>query len=162
MKTLLKNIVTCIGGGFVLSILQIIFQPKSKYITTFLKENLIIIIITLLAINMVNIGIILTKLVEISNKSINETKPSFEKTRKSLYFSIIEQIALIFIAFIIFLLPESNIFILSDVYKCYQPIIDMTIDTIIIACFIYDILILYDISKDIFIIIDHIINNKLD
>ena len=63
MKLTLKNILASIGFSFVL--IQFQYYVNSEYITSFLKENLITIIVSLLAVNTATTGIVLTKIREL-------------------------------------------------------------------------------------------------
>jgi hypothetical protein len=142
MKEILKHILIAIGVGF----LNIVFQGLvgSNYIITFLKQNLITIILALMAINTTTLGIVLTKIRELIDKKGTDT---FTKSKKQMFISINEQIILVIIASILFILSDSPI-----VYTNIN--IKLLIDVGCISVFIYDLLILYDTSKSIFIVID--------
>lgn len=143
MKLTLKNILASIGFSFVL--IQFQYYVNSEYITSFLKENLITIIVSLLAVNTATTGIVLTKIRELIDNSQN--KISFTNSKNEMKKSIIEQIVLVILALFFLTLTGSGL-IKNSIQL--QQIIDIFCCTI----FIYDLFILYDTSKSVFIIID--------
>ncbi|EMB20016.1 hypothetical protein [Treponema denticola] len=143
MKLTLKNILASIGFSFVL--IQFQYYVNSEYITSFLKENLITIIVSLLAVNTATTGIVLTKIRELIDNSQN--KISFTNSKNEMKKSIIEQIVLVILALFFLTLTGSGL-IKNSIQL--QQIIDIFCCTI----FIYDLFILYDTAKSVFIIID--------
>jgi len=142
MKNLFKNIFISIGIAFLLEQLQIIL--KTNYLIIFLEQNLVSLLIALLAINTASLGIILSKIRELLDKN---NKISFDKTRKEMLKSIQEQIILIFLSLILLM------FINSDILKNNLQVLQ-TLETIVVACFVYSILILFDTAKSVFIILN--------
>jgi len=140
----LQKILTAFG----ISCILIFFQNllKSTYMIDFLDENLITILIALLAINLTTLSIVLTKIRELIDKN-NLPNGIFENTQKEILFSIKEQIALIFLSLLFF------IFLKSEFGKQYISI-QLAAEVLITSCFVYGIMILYDTAKSIFIIID--------
>ncbi|MBK9284744.1 MAG: hypothetical protein IPM51_10565 [Sphingobacteriaceae bacterium] len=118
---------------------------ESNFIAEFLKSNLIIILLTLLAINTATVSILLSKLKEISEKHKDF---NFEESYGSLKSSLTEQIVLICFGFIVLILADSKII---QAKLPYQEIIFNTLNT---AIFIYSVDILRDTGKAIFIIVD--------
>ena len=142
MKNLFKNIFISIGIAFLLEQLQIIL--KTNYLIIFLEQNLVSLLIALLAINTASLGIILSKIRELLDKN---NKISFDKTKKEMLKSIQEQIILIFLSLILLM------FINSDILKNNLQVLQ-SLETIVVACFVYAILILFDTAKSVFIILN--------
>jgi hypothetical protein len=117
---------------------------ESSYLMDFLDENLITILIALLAINTTTSSIVMTKLQEI----IKRHKCDFKDTLTQLKISIIEQ--LIFIASAL----TALILINSQPILEYHHFIRPSLESFIIAVFIASIHNLYDTASSIFVIID--------
>ena len=141
---IIKNIFFSIGIAYVLIVLQNYFQ--SKYIIDFLDKNIITIIIALLAINLTTLSIVLSKIRELIDQH-NINISVFKNTQDEILLSIKEQIILIFISFI------TLTIITSEWLKLHTDYSDV-FNTLLISCFVYTILILYDTAKSIFIIIN--------
>ncbi|AEF81718.1 hypothetical protein [Leadbettera azotonutricia] len=150
MKNIVIHILISIGFSFLIVQFQKIMD--SQYLTEYLKGNLITIIIALLAINTATLGIILSRIREIIN---NLKQDYFINTKKQMLSSITEQIILVIISIIFFIINDSNWLIKNSEYR-------ELIDTFCISLFIYDLIILYDTSKSIFIIVNFKNNNKAD
>ena len=103
MKHIVKNICTAI----IISTFFIYLQSSltSTYISNFLKSNLITIIISLLAINIATTGIVLGKMKDIVDNTKNKTL--FVKSKKEMQISIIEQVVLIVLAFMVLTFSDS-------------------------------------------------------
>lgn len=142
MKHIIKNICTAI----IISTFFIYLQSSltSTYISNFLKSNLITIIISLLAINIATTGIVLGKMKDIVDNTKNKTL--FVKSKKEMQISIIEQVVLIVLAFMVLTFSDSP-FIQN------MQILRNILDICCLAIFVYDTIILYDSSKSIFIIL---------
>ena len=142
MKHIVKNICTAI----IISTFFIYLQSSltSTYISNFLKSNLITIIISLLAINIATTGIVLGKMKDIVDNTKNKTL--FVKSKKEMQISIIEQVVLIVLAFMVLTFSDSP-FIQN------MQILRNILDICCLAIFVYDTIILYDSSKSIFIIL---------
>lgn len=143
LKSTIKNILAAIGFSFVF--IQFQHYIHSEYVSIFLKENLITIIISLLAVNTATTGIVLTKIRELIDNSKN--KISFINSKKEMKKSIIEQIVLVVLALFFLTLTDSD-FVKNSMQL--QQIIDVADCSI----FIYDLFILYDTAKSVFVIID--------
>ncbi|RAX57260.1 hypothetical protein CCZ01_06695 [Helicobacter monodelphidis] len=141
----IKNIFMSLGIGFLFSILQQILD--SYFLIKFLENNLITILVALLAINSATLGIILTKIREIIDK--NPEKADFSSTKKEMVISINEQIVLIVFSALSLTLHNSELHII----KC-NPYIQLSFETLIFSCFIYAILILSDTAKSVFVLLD--------
>lgn len=117
----------------------------NEYITEFLKHNLVTILIALLAINSTSMGVVLSKVREIADRL--QRNGCFSATKSEMQKSISEQIWLIFISLILFLLSDSRF--LQD--HAYLPEL---IDVLIISSLAYAIIILRDTSRSVFIILE--------
>jgi hypothetical protein len=144
---ILKNILISIALSFIIIQFQMFLQ--SDYIVSFLKQNLITLILALMAINTTTLSIVLTKIRELIDKTNYDT---FNSTKKEMILSIKEQIVLVVTSIIIFIVSDSNWLKLNLQYK-------QLIDTFCVTIFVYDLWILFDTSKSIFILLDF--NKKL-
>lgn len=144
MTCIIKNIFISIGLGFI--ILQIQNAIGSKYVILFLKENLVTLLVALVAINSATLGIVLTKIRDLLDK--NGNNGDFDKTKREMSLSIKEQIALIGISLILLLINDSK-------WLSNNTSATSFIEVIIIGCFCYALLILYDNAKSVFVILDY-------
>jgi hypothetical protein len=133
-----------LGVAFVLASMQTFFE--STFITQFLKQNLVTLLVALLAINCTTMGIVLSKIKEIIN--ISRENGAFNRTKKEMIKSVNEQIGLIVLSLLLLLIQDSkwlnNYLWLSNI-----------IQILIMACFVFGITILYDTAKSVFVIIDY-------
>lgn len=142
MKGITKNILFSIGGAWILSQGQIAFG--SGYIMRFLEENLVSLLIALLAINSASLGIVLSKIRELMDSEPNGH--SFEKTKNAMLFSIREQIVLIFVSLILLMMNDSA---WSKEHLDWAGFVEIAV----FSCFTYAMLILYDAARSIFVIL---------
>lgn len=142
--SIVKNILISLAIGFIFAILENIFC--TQVLTTFLKNNLITILIALLAINSATLSIVLTKIREIMEQ--HRDKADFTLTRKEMLFSIYEQVVLIFIFAVVLIICSSKIF--DD----FSISVQLFLNSMLIGNFIYGVLILLDTAKSIFVILD--------
>ena len=140
----LKNIFAFLAIAFVLNILS--NSIESSFFSSFLNENVIIILVTLLAINTATSGLIISKLHELAEKN----GANFNNSYNSLKNSLKEQIIIIIICSISLILRNSKLL------ETQIPFHFMIFDTIILATFIYSLDILYDTGKSIFLIVNSI------
>lgn len=137
------HIAVSFGIGFLFYFFQKILG--STFLIEFLKQNLITIMLALLAINTTTLSIVLTKIREL----IDNTKiDTFNKTKSSMLSSIIEQIVLVVLSLILFIILDS-VWIIGKIN------IELFIHVTCIAVFIYDIQILYDTCKSVFVILSY-------
>ena len=141
---MLKNILTSLVTAYFL----IKFQAwlHSDYLVTFLENNLVSLLIALLAINTASLSIILSKIREILDKT-NKTD-AFNKTRYHMKQSLAEQIVLVFLS-LLFLMAKNSAWI----NKSYPSLISV-LEILTTACFIYAIMILHDTAKSVFLILE--------
>lgn len=143
-NNILMNILLSIGGGYLLSQLQILLG--TTYLTAFLKQNLITLLVALIAINSATLSIVLTKIRELVDK--NNTLGAFDRTKKQMILSINEQVALIIISMILLLIQDSTFVKQSSEYGTL-------LNVLIIGCFMYAVHILHDTAKSVFVILDY-------
>lgn len=135
-RTLIASCV-CIVLGLATGIVSRLL--KSTYLSTFLEANLIVLLIALLAINTTTMGVVMTKLRELSNSAA-----SFRRTADAMRWSMGEQVALIVLA-ILFLLAKKSGVILEHV-----PYADFASEVLLLSIFFYSIQILYDTACSVF------------
>jgi len=138
------NIFLSIGVGYLFTQLQIILE--TKFLINFLQNNLITLLVALIAINSATLSIVLTKIRELIDKS--ESNIDFSNTKKQMILSINEQITLIAVSMIFLMLLDSS-FIKNN------PDYISLIHTFIIGCFVYAVRVLYDTAKSVFVILDY-------
>lgn len=145
IKQVLTNILIALGIGYLCQLLQSFCQ--SEFLLTFLKANLITLLIALLAINSGTMGIVLTKIRELIDKA-GAGSETFQATKNEMLLSIKEQIALIIISVVLLTIADSEIIkqskLLSDIYP-----------VLLFSLFSYSIINLYDTAKSVLIIIDY-------
>lgn len=124
---------------------------ESSFYKDFLKTNLILLLVALLAINATTISIIVGKLKDITT---NEPSANFENTTKALRSSITEQVILIIIASIFQVASDST------KIRSLVPLSDILIQSILISIFIYAIYIMYDTAHAAFLLLDKNIENR--
>jgi hypothetical protein len=139
----LRTSTMSIGVGFLAQVFQSSLQ--TNYLNVFLSENLITILIALLAINSTTLGIVLTKIRDLVEKHGNAH--CFNTTKQQMILSIREQVALIVFAIIFLTIVSSP---LINLYGNLMIFFDSTV----IALFTYAIFVLYDTAKGVLIIID--------
>lgn len=116
----------------------------SSYIAEFLKDNIVNIQIGLLAINAATLGIVLTKLRDLVEKGVEAS--AFENTRREMLLSVKEQVALIAAALVILSVASAT--------KLPIVIAPVLLDALLLTCFIYSLMILYDTAKSVFVVLD--------
>ncbi len=132
-----------IGIGFLAQILQ--SSLETNYLNNFLSQNLITILIALLAINSATLGIVLTKIRDLVERHGNAQ--CFNSTKKQMILSIKEQIVLIVFSVIFLTVVSSRLISGHENLK-------MLFNTTVIAIFAYALFVLYDTAKGVLIIID--------
>lgn len=142
METI-KNIAVC----FIISLGLYMFSNfiQSEYLMKFIEQNLILMLVALLAINSATIGMILGKIKEICDKYDGA---DFSQTAKQLKISIIEQVVLIVTGTIFLILKGSQI--IQEINTILK-ILDIGLITITV----YSIYILYDTANAVFVIVDY-------
>lgn len=132
------------GVGFLAQFIQGLLG--STYLDTFLKDNLINLLVALLAVNSATMGIVLTKIRDLVDKKGNGGT-SFNDTKNQMLLSVKEQVALIAVGLFLLTLSESKTIVaVSDV--------DKLIKSILCSIFVYAMIVLYDTAKGVLIIVD--------
>jgi hypothetical protein len=143
-NNIIFNILLSIGAGYLLAELQSFLG--TTYLTNFLKQNLITLLVALIAINSATLSIVLTKVRELLDKSGQQG--AFGNTKKQMILSVNEQVVLIVVAMLLLIVQDSD-FIKSHVeYVTF-------LNVLIIGCFIYALRILHDTAKSVFVILDY-------
>lgn len=143
-NNIIFNILLSIGAGYLLTELQSFLG--TSYLTSFLKQNLITLLVALIAINSATLSIVLTKVRELLDKSGQQG--AFTNTKKQMILSVNEQVVLIVVAMLLLIVQDSD-FIKSHVeYVTF-------LNVLIIGCFVYALRILHDTAKSVFVILDY-------
>lgn len=142
-NSFILNIFLSIGGGFLLTELQLLLN--TSIFTDFLKNNLVMLLVALIAINSATLSIVLTKIRELMDKHVNA---NFSATKSQMILSINEQIILIFFSIMLIIVGEASSIKSNEHLK-------ILVDVLICASFIYGIRILYDTAKSVFVILDY-------
>lgn len=115
----------------------------STFVSDFLNGNLFMLIVALLAINIASIGVVASRLYDLKEKH----DVSFQRTARSMRYSILEQIGLLFV------LVMSGIIKTSPCVLQQWPLISTINDVIVIAVFIWAITVLYDTTNSILVLL---------
>lgn len=138
-----KAALMCIGLGCAAQLFQHALQ--SNFINKFLQEDLLNMLVALFAINTATIGLLLTRIRDIAERS--QSGSTFAVTRAQCLLSVREQLALIILALLLLTIAES---------PCIEPrgSLRFGIDALLVAVFAYAILVLYDTAKAVFVLVD--------
>jgi hypothetical protein len=132
-----------IGAGCIAQL--ILHQVQSDAIFLFLKSNITNIQIALLAINAATLGIVLTKIRELMDKT--NQRAEFESTKNEMILSIKEQMWLIGASLLIIALDSAK-----------NPPFALTTEVwqaALISSFIYSMIVLYDTAKSVFVLLEY-------
>ncbi|WP_082820310.1 hypothetical protein [Desulfuromonas sp. DDH964] len=143
ISQVLKTSIMSIGLGFLAQIFQ--SSLNTEYLNKFLEQNLITILIALLAINSATLGIVLTKIRDLVEKYGNAS--CFNNIKNHMVLSVKEQICLIIVSIIFLTLLSSN------KISCFSDL-KLLLDSITVGIFAYSLFVLYDTAKSVLIIID--------
>ena len=143
IKSIIDSLWKSVTIGFVME--RANMWLGSQFLYVFFENNLITILIALLAINAATMGIVLTKISDL----VAQAKSSFvfSRTKKHMLLSIQEQIFLIVIGIILLSVKSS---------PKINSIDDLTVycNVGLSAVFVYALLILYDTAKSIFVLLN--------
>ncbi len=143
MKEHLKNI------SFILvvssSVVFFCNYLETQFLFLYLSNNLISLLLTLLAINTATLGLIASKM-----QDIVVSKPDFNFTRtiNEMKISLLEQIILICISILTLILQSSKIIIYNNK--------DLVSNIILVGVLVYSINILWDTGKGVFVVIEEL------
>ena len=116
----------------------------SNVLDRYLTEQLITVLIALLAINTTTSGVVMTKLKEISDARGG----NFSLTIKELKSSVTEQLIFIILAVIILVLRGSGVVLAS------HPWADLILEVALVAVFVAALYTLFDTARSIFVILE--------
>lgn len=136
-----KNISLFLVIGLIVTLLSNWLQ--SDFIFTFLSQNLITLLIALVAINTTTTSVVLTKIREIADT----LGGNFTSTAKEMKVSIAEQVILIILAVIVQVIGASSLI------QTGYPLITHISNVLLIAIFSYSIYILHDTANSVFVIL---------
>lgn len=145
IKQVFTTTLIALGIGYLCQVLQSVCE--SQYLNNFLKNNLITLLIALLAINSATMGIVLTKIRELIDRA-GAGSEVFQATKDEMLLSIKEQIALIIISVVLLTFGDT---LISKQTEDLQKIYSVAL----CAIFAYSIINLYDTAKSVLIIIDY-------
>jgi len=117
----------------------------TAYMGQFLKGNLLTLLVALLAINLTTMGVVLMKLKEI--EQAHQRKGLFVKSKSEMLSSVKQQIALISISAIT--LMTQAVPALSGASQA-----QFAANAILVAVFVYALIVLYDTAKSVFSLLD--------
>lgn len=136
-------VLASLGTGLLIQLFQI--QLGTTYINRFLENNLITILVALLAINSATTGIILSKIRDLVENHGNPE--AFSATKSQMTLSIKEQIGLIICAVILLTVADASIVVSRSDLQLF-------LSTATIAVFVYGLHILYDTAMGVMAILD--------
>lgn len=142
---LVKNISFYIIISFIICLLSNYLE--SNFLFKYLQDNIIGILLTLLAINTATLGLIASKIQDMLEKHPNI---SFKNTTKEMKFSLSEQVSLIGVSVVSLIILNSRIIQFDNK--------EFLLNVILVSVLIYSIDILWDTGKSVFVIIDEIEN----
>ena len=144
MSDLLKQI--CVD--IVLAGMAVFFSSvlHSEFLTKFLDQNLIVLLLALTAINGSTVGIIVGKMSDIMSRNQGI---KFDKTRAALKAANSEQLVVVIIAVFIQILRNSTAF------SALIPRQALVLEIVLTACLVHSIQIVFDILNSVFILVDH-------
>lgn len=115
---------------------------QSNFVEMFLEQNLITLLLALLAINTTTISVIMSKLREITS----ETGLSFAASIKSMKHSVVEQVILLIAAVVVLILKTSASIAANFTGAGYIA------NVLLIAIMLYAVQVLYDTANGVFVI----------
>lgn len=131
--------------GIACTVQFLLHQMQSDFLFLFLKSNITNVQVALLAVNAATLGIVLTKIRELIDKT--GQRDAFDSTRKEMLLSIKEQVALIAVSLFILSIEAAKSFPVAVPSYVFQATL--------IASFIYSMFVLYDTACSVFVILDY-------
>lgn len=119
---------------------------KSDFLCKFLDQNLILLLVAILAINTTTISVILSKMREIADKNPGV---DFGRTIRAMKHSTLEHIYLVGGAVALQIIKGSDLVCKKLLYA------EFIADSLLIAIFIFSIHIVYDTAKSVYVILDY-------
>ncbi|MGY3871238.1 hypothetical protein ACW5W4_17180 [Aeromonas crassostreae] len=145
MTTVVKTTFFSLGIGFSIEVVNLWLE--SSFLHKFLENNLVTILVALLAINAATMGIVLTKVMDIVDKNNGDGIHCFSSTKSQMLLSVKEQIIIIILSIALLILTSSPV--VQEIKNA-----ELLLNSAITACFIYSLSILYDTAKGILIIVN--------
>ena len=118
---------------------------QTQFLFLYLANNLISLLLTLLAINTATLGLIASKMQDIL---VDKPDFNFSRTINEMKISLLEQIILICVSILTLILQSSKIVVLSNK--------DLVSNIILVSVLIYSINILWDTGKGVFVVIEEL------
>lgn len=138
---LIKNISFYIILAFIICLISNYLE--SDFLFKYLTDNIIGLLLTLLAINTATLGLIASKIQDMLDK---HPKISFKNTTREMKFSLTEQVVLVIISVLTLIILNSGKILFEQK--------ELILNTILVSILIYSVNILWDTGKSVFIIID--------
>jgi len=146
IKQVFNSIFTAFGAGVFIELSS--SWLESDFLHNFFKNNLLTILIALLAINATTMGVVLTKIRDLQDRVKEQAPDFFREAKEEMLISIKEQICLIISAVIVQVLRASKII-------CTVPKFDFILNSITAGIFVYSLIILYDTAKSVLVIMEY-------
>jgi len=139
-----KTAFISIGIGFIAEIAN--SWLGTPFLHTFFENNLITILVALLAINATTMGIVLTKIRDLIDK--NGGAEFFKSTKENMLLSIKEQIGLVALATMVLTVKSApTVTAVSN--------LSLLLNAVVSGIFVYALIVLYDTAKGVLIIVDY-------
>jgi hypothetical protein len=142
-----KDLLIALGAGFLIELTT--QWIGSSYLHDFFDTNLISILVALLAINAATMGIVLSRIREIIENN-PDSKEKFEVTRRQMLLTTKEQIGLVCAAAFFLTVRDA-----SEIARLLRnDNVELLLNSLIVAVFVYALRLLYDTAKSVLIIVD--------
>ena len=143
VEKMIKAIADTFPKSFMIAVVIYTIQAffEISFVREFMQNNLLNILVTLMAINTATIAVILSKMYEISREHQKKVNEIFSATKSQMLLSIHEQIALIGSGLILSILSKK-------IDWSWNPtIINASLEILLLTVFIYALFILYNTAK---------------
>lgn len=141
MAEFVRNLV--ISVGLAILILAVSSALGSSFVVDLLNANLFMLIVALLAINVASIGVVASRLYDLKEKY----DVSFRRTANSMRNSLWEQVGLLAV------LVLAGVIGTSPSVLQRWPLVSAVADVAVIAIFIWSIVVLYDTTNSILVLL---------
>lgn len=118
---------------------------QSSFLFSYLIDNIISLLLTLLAINTATLGLIASKIQDIL---VDQPRFDFSKSIKEMKVSLIEQIVLIAVTIVTLVLKDSKLVLFNQKHTVSN--------IILVGVLLYSINILWDTGKSVFVVIEEL------
>lgn len=144
MKNSLQSSAVALGVGALICIAE--RELQTTFLTTFLRQNLLTMLVTLLAINAATLSVVLTKIRDLLDK-LNTSSEAFAETKLEMQRSLNEQLALIVVGAALLLIESSPRFPVL-------PAAAFLLRSALCGCFVFALMILRDTIRGVFVLLD--------